>query len=442
MKSPKKCIVSCKDKGFQYFNSNYECMENIPPDHYHNYGLITENCSPYNTESNNCIKPSTCIKIEIEIDGNGDESESVKNEDSYTYFKIQSDKCIVDDIPEGSNEIKYHSEIGEIFERCPKGLNFIGENGLCQDHCQNYYEKNEESGSNGYYTYKCLSSCSVSTTNNIHYIDEKECIQNCDYYLYDNGADKICYPNCENKFYSINEGGKNICTDNCGTFSIESDQVNICKGDCNFLSKKIKGEEDNDTGNFICLGKCSQNVNNIISQIDENGIECISESNCSEKKEKNSLGDYVCKLNCEKTNKIIDKECFASCDTGNNHITKNGEYYICSESCSQDGFTYNYYNEDLCINNCDFGDYIINNEENTCIRDCKILTNNNYFFFEYDSNLEDIENALGLTRDTCIEDCSRTKKPYTRENKHCDIACVILIHMEIIILEMKEVRFV
>ena len=113
------------------------------------------------------------------------------------------------------------------------------------------------------------------------------------------------------------------------------------------------------------------------------GLNVYQNQIAQKKKEKNSLGDYVCKLNCEKTNKIIDKECFASCDTGNNHITKNGEYYICSESCSQDGFTYNYYNEELCINNCDFGDYIINGEDGeeyyvntTDTNTCKVYSSN------------------------------------------------------------------
>lgn len=54
-------------------------------------------------------------------------------------------------------------------------------------------------------------------------------------------------------------------------------------------------------------------------------------------------------------------------------INVDGEY-ICSNSCDTDpSYSYNYYNDKYCIQNCEPGDYVIDGNEKICIKDCRIF---------------------------------------------------------------------
>ena len=89
--------------------------------------------------------------------------------------------------------------------------------------------------------------------------------------------------------------------------------------------------------------------------------------------------------------------------------------YLCLSDCPED--TYYYKDSQFCLPSCYPGDYNIKDTKE-CVKACSSEINSKYYY-----EIDPTSTSNNPEQNSCVEDCSTTSKPFTRENNHCDSSC-------------------
>lgn len=303
----------------------------------------------------------------------------------------------------------------ECLKKCPRDLNYIGNNNICKNSCR------EEDQANKYYLFETVTNENNANDNYPVY----KCVKECPYNFIYNSNDNLCLNSCGERFLSKEE---NFCHINCFLHSENSkfslsivdggNTIGKCLSECNdphYPTYKYYYENVK-----VCLEKCNNDdyavdVTNICvrdcGSLDGNYYFYeIDDSNTNIKQKK------FCVKQCPSSKNFLrGKTCHTSCDTNSEEKFHIKEYKhdesdlqrICLTDCKPE---YPYYYGDgkyECIEACQTGHYYVPNYSSyknakLCVEECKFDSQN----YNYK-----IENK---TSKVCYKECP-SERPYHKD---------------------------
>ena len=376
----KECVTSCVENGYNYYNSEKKCTNDLNDYIIFNGGLV--NLCPTNlvTEDSKCKKPT-----------------------DWNYFTITENTAS----NLGSCET-YITTSYECVTKCPLGENFVKENDKnCLTKCDGdtpYYKKLEDYGTE-YAIYQCIGLSEFSSC--LHIDNKKQCLNDCGNLFKDNN---ICKTNCGEKFSMFTEDDKHICKDSCDYPYYGNEK--ICDTECSFSTKRIKDEGTNQ-----CVDKCDKNTDYKFLTLIDDKLHCTNNCATTNSNYKRFLSsNNICISKCPPSTYVdeVTGECISTCPNTKKIKLVDNEY-ICTSSCPTDGDKFYYINSQICLSSCYPGDYVIK-DTNICTKSCTDTQDQKIYFYDSYSSSSSYEFS-------CVSSCSLTNKPYTRENNHCDNSC-------------------
>ena len=469
-----KCVASCVAADSQYIKIieyNNQCVKACPS----NFHDIGDKCYTYCPEGEKYLDPSTQTC-------GGQCPPSLPK-----YEKLEgSDIYICKSSCDGINR---YTIKGECVLSCSDPYNKIGANNECKESCSS--DSNGHSYTEiltGVTTSNKLYKCCTCPSTDAPYYKGDECYQICpDHFKYVINNQYECLSRCpdDKPYYDKNNPDSNghfICSDSfscdAGKYYLEGECVeesaciskskeyidnNICVSNCNEGSKYKKIDGHNI---YKCIGSCDG------SDYILDNKECVAKCPTG----KNYIGkNKNCKIACEeedglkyylfsdettyKIYKCVDQcsgeyylssrenqECFKQCSDSASYTYLSISENMCFDNClysSQNKFTFNqkcllecnddtnkyYYDDDkICKDECNEGDYAIQNI-NRCVPNCNSLTDNVYYsytslgatdqYYKVDTCvLECPESKPFADGTTCSNVCPETSRYYIKEFKH------------------------
>ena len=314
----------------------------------------------------------------------------------YFYIKNNSIKrCIDDDDTFISNRPKYVRE-------CTKqNFNYLRDKQCIAD-CDSNTEYKIEPTSTIYDGITVLGRCCVSPDCDINYPyyseEEKILKKNCNLKLIEKEGDNIiksskgtCVSECPEDYPYESEDGK-LCLLSCPKFYYNIGDKKKCIDNCKSIGKfYFDGEKE-------CKESCTKKISEEITNYyyDDSDNACL----------------YSCKERNMHSLKVIDspQRCIDSCSGSNKYYFESN--YICLPSC--DGGFYKSVNENICVNQCEAGQFVING--NTCNDEC---TDQEPFI--------STETSSSIVYNKCVYSCFEVEnmnyKYYINDTKKCVKEC-------------------
>ena len=417
----KKCLSNCKDENYDYYSVNYNDANFSP-----NQCMNKSDCQGYIYNGgcyNNCPEGLYISEDNKECAPKCDKNFYLNEGENPRYQCL--DAC--------NDNYPYETSSKECVKKCPKNQNYIGKDNKCLTSCENdenkYYIKKifESDPDSSYPNYECKTNCK-SSNNKIYNYGEKECLEECDDYLYIKGDEKICYKNCylsDLPFSTKNNENKKVCANQClkeGEKNYLSDKICISKCKDNAINNTI------DDGDNSCVSTC-----NLLSQYkylqvqseSDDSLHCKNRcENFVNSKNRYHKSNYICQEKCLAPNNYVVEdsayenvnECLSECPNDRQYMRKNyNDEYICSnEECQED--EYIYMDTKICLENC--GDSLYFYQIGTkkyCADSCYFFKDENLYFFE-DSN-------DSTNKKKCVKNCEDTASKYTTLKNHCKNEC-------------------
>lgn len=338
------CRKSCPSSTYYKFNDNI-CYDS---------SINNDEC--YFSENNPNICYSSCkditgIKSEKRVNGrNICFTEELDCGNQYYFKKDNVKRCIDDDDTFISNRPKYVRE-------CTKhNFNYLRDK-QCIEDCYSNTEYKIEPTSTIYDGITVLGRCCVSPDCDINYPyyseEEKILKKNCNLKLIEKEGDNIiksskgtCVSECPEDYPYESEDGK-LCLLSCPKFYYNIGDKKKCIDNCKSIGKfYFDGEKE-------CKESCTKKISEEITNYyyyDDSDNACL----------------YSCKERNMHSLKVIDspQRCIDSYSGSNKYYFESN--YICLPSC--DGGFYKSVNENICVNQCEAGQFVING--NTCNDEC------------------------------------------------------------------------
>ena len=371
------CQNSCVDpKPFIKDITDKECTSICPE--YNNVIVSTNTCGKF------CDPTQYIKKASTQPSGN-----------SYTIYECSNNcngqKFVKEDVF-GRKE--------NCFDECPARFQFISNSNIqeCLQECptnQKYYNALVKVNNN-YYT--CSNSNHCESSNPIYCkgncYTENQCYANEIYYI-DN---KECVDNCSGKFRkkTVTGGVLIECTSACDSEQYRNglECLQVCPRELNFINNNECKNECKDTNGAQMHYKFFEDVS---SEHNYQIFECVS--SCPDVTVER---DYKCLESCPEEIYQSGQICYKNCFLSSNKFslkTIANQVGQCLASCSGE-YKYYYDTDQECLNQCKNGDYADKNT-NKCVKDCKLLGDNYYF---YENNDED-----GAQKKFCVTSCPGAK---------------------------------
>ena len=312
----------------------------------------------------------------------------------FFYLSIKCENCEACVYPNTCENCKYHEEDRKYYPCLNINSFYIINNGICEDRSEN------------------------GCTNKVIY-ETNECVGRCPSQTYELGD--YCYRSCPEESDPY------------------SDSIfKYCKCKYKYIITKDIGNRDK----YECLEDGATCSDNHLNYYDLDTKQCVS--NCNKKIFEKSGEDARCSSECELDKFSYSNKCYEKCpEEAKYYYTLIGGKKNCIDKCDE-GDIYLKNEENIeCVSKCDENFIIlydvntdINVNENKikhCINkdsgDTLFLYNNIYFkdcvdtLELFNKKTFNYKGTVGSNRGTCVEECSKTNKPYLNVNEcvgNCD----------------------